>query len=85
YTVVTTAEWFDALPVFRGTLIRNFILPEAITDRFFSLLQFLHIGIPRAVLVALWVHTQRVPRARTLPPRPLMLGLAAMLLALSIA
>jgi NAD(P)H-flavin reductase/ferredoxin len=85
YTVVTTAEWFDALPVFRGTLIRNFILPEAITDRFFSLLQFLHIGIPLAVLVALWVHTQRVPRARTLPPRPLMLGLAAMLLALSIA
>lgn len=85
YTVITTAEWFDALPVFRGTLIRNFILPEAITDRFFSLLQFLHIGIPLAVLVALWVHTQRVPRARTLPPRPLMLGLAAMLLALSIA
>jgi hypothetical protein len=42
FTVVATAEWFDALPVFRGALARNFILPEAITDRFFSLLQFLH-------------------------------------------
>ena len=37
YVVVTTAEWFDVLPVFRGTLVRNFTLPEAITDRLFSL------------------------------------------------
>ena len=85
YTVVTTAEWFDALPVFRGRMARNFILPEAINDRFFSLLQFLHIGIPLVTLAALWVHTQRVPRARTAPPRALALGLTAMLLALSLA
>lgn len=84
YVVVTTAEWFDALPVFRGTMVRNFALPEAITDRLFSLLSFLHIGIPLAVLAALWIHTQRVPRARTLPPRGLALGLTLMLLGLSI-
>jgi NAD(P)H-flavin reductase len=84
YVVVTTAEWFDALPVFRGTMARNFILPEAISDRFFSLLSFLHIGIPLAVLAALWIHTQRVPRARTLPPRPLAIGLTATLLLLSL-
>jgi NAD(P)H-flavin reductase/ferredoxin len=83
YVVVTTAEWFDALPVFRGSLVRNFILPEAVSDRFFSLLSFLHIGIPLAVLAALWIHTQRVPRARTNPPKPLALGLLAMLLVLS--
>ncbi|GAB4468155.1 MAG: hypothetical protein OHK0044_09370 [Burkholderiaceae bacterium] len=83
YVVVTTAEWFDALPVFRGTLVRNFILPEAVSDRFFSLLSFLHIGIPLAVLAGLWIHTQRVPRARTNPPKPLAIGLLAMLLALS--
>jgi NAD(P)H-flavin reductase/ferredoxin len=85
YTVEATAEWLDAVPVFRGRLIRNFILPGAINDRFFSLLQFLHIGIPLAVLAALWVHTQRVPRARTMPPRPLAIGLLAMLLVLSAA
>lgn len=84
YVVVTTAEWFDALPVFRGTMVRNFTLPEAITDRLFSLLSFLHIGIPLAVLAGLWIHTQRVPRARTLPPRPLAIGLLLMLLALSL-
>jgi len=83
YVVVTTAEWFDLLPVFRGTLVRNFTLPEAITDRFFSLLSFLHIGIPLAVLAALWIHTQRVPNARTRPPRRLGIGLLAMLLVIS--
>jgi NAD(P)H-flavin reductase/ferredoxin len=71
------------VPVFRGRLIRNFILPGAINDRFFSLLQFLHIGIPLAVLAALWVHTQRVPRARTLPPRRLALGVLLMLAVLA--
>jgi NAD(P)H-flavin reductase/ferredoxin len=85
YVTVETAEWLDALPAFRGTLVRNFIFPEAITDRFFSLLQFLHIGIPLAVLIALWVHTQRVPRAKTTPPKPLTIGLVLMLLALSLA
>jgi ferredoxin len=84
YVVVTTAEWFDVLPPFRGTMVRNFALPEAVTDRLFSLLSFLHIGIPLAVLAALWIHTQRVPRARTLPPRPLAIGLALTLLALSL-
>jgi CDP-4-dehydro-6-deoxyglucose reductase, E3 len=84
YVVVTTAEWFDALPAFRGTMVRNFTLPEAITDRLFSLLSFLHIGIPLAVLAGLWIHTQRVPRARTMPPRRFAIGLALMLLALSL-
>ncbi len=85
YTVVAVAEWFDALPVFNGTLVRNFILPEAITDRFFSLLQFLHIGIPLAALAALWIHVARVPRARVVPPRPLLVGLLVMMLVLSLA
>ena len=84
YTVVSTAEWFDALPVFHGRLVRNFILPGAISDRFFSLLQFLHIGIPLVMLAALWVHTQRVPRARTLPPRRLAIGLMLLMLVLSL-
>ena len=85
FTVTATAEWFDGLPVFRGMLVRNFILPEAISDRFFSLLSFLHIGIPLAALALLWIHTQRVPRAKTLPPRPLMIGTLVALVVLALA
>ena len=84
YVTIATAEWFDALPAFRGSLARNFVFAEAITDRFFSLLQFLHIGIPLAVLIALWIHTQRVPRAKTIPPRPLAVASLLALVVLSL-
>jgi CDP-4-dehydro-6-deoxyglucose reductase, E3 len=84
FVAQATAEWLDWLPVFRGVLIRNFISPEAVNDRLFSLLSFIHIGLPLAVLALLWVHTQRVPGARTSPPRPVAIGVAIALLALSL-
>lgn len=84
YVIIATTEWLDALPVFNGILTRNFITPEAVTDRLFSLLSFLHIGIPLVVLLALWVHTQRVPRASQMPPRPLAIGIVLMLLVISL-
>ena len=84
FVVVATTEWMDALPVFNGILTRNFITPEAVTDRLFSLLSFMHIGIPLVVLLALWIHTQRVPRASQIPPRRLAIGLTAMLFALAL-
>ena len=84
FTVIATAEWLDWLPVLNGTLVRNFILEENVNDRLFSLLSFVHIGVPLAVLALLWVHTQRVPQARTSPPLAVMLTLTAALLVLSI-
>jgi NAD(P)H-flavin reductase/ferredoxin len=84
YTVTATAEWFDGLPVFHGLLVRNFLTAESVNDRFFSLLSFVHIGLPLAVLALLWIHTTRVPRARTNPPQPLMIGIVATLVALSL-
>jgi len=84
FVVVASAEWLDSLPVFRGILVRNFITPESITDRLFSLLSFLHIGIPLVVLLALWIHTQRVPRAAQIPPKRLAIGTLAMLIVLAL-
>jgi ferredoxin len=49
-------------------------------DRLFSLFVFLHIGLPLALLAGMWVHVQRLGRPKTVPPRALMWGCAAMLL-----
>ena len=35
---------------------------ESVNDRFFSLLTFLHIGLPLFLLLILWIHIQRVGR-----------------------
>jgi len=84
FVTVATAEWLDWLPVFKGALVRNFITPDAVNDRLFSLLSFLHIGLPLGVLGLLWVHTQRVPGAKTNPPRPIWVGVTLALLVLSL-
>ncbi len=85
FVTTATAEWFDVLPTFRGTLARNFISAESISDRLFSLLSFLHIGMPLALRVALWVHTQRVPRAHVMPPKGIAAAFTVTLVVLSLA
>ncbi|HEY6545432.1 MAG TPA: FAD-binding oxidoreductase [Dokdonella sp.] len=84
YVVVSSFEWMDWLPGFGGTLSRNFIDPSSVNDRLFSLLAFIHIGVPLLLLLLMWVHIQRVPKASTQPPRPIAIGLAATLLAMSL-
>jgi NAD(P)H-flavin reductase len=84
FVTIATAEWLDWLPVFNGTLVRNFIFEENVNDRLFSLLSFIHIGVPLAVLALLWIHTQRVPQARTAPPWPIAVTLTASLIILGL-
>ena len=84
FVVVAVAEWLDALPIFGGTLSRNFIYPNSVNDRLFSLLAFMHIGISLVMLLMLWVHVQRVPKARTQPPRPIAVSVVVTLLVLAL-
>lgn len=82
---VIVFEWFAWLPGAGDELVRNFIDPQAITDRFFSLLAFAHIGAPLLLLLGCWVHLLRLAHARSRPVRPLAIGSALMLLVLSLA
>ncbi len=85
FVIVASFEWLDWLPGFGGTLVRNFIYPHSVNDRFFSLLSFIHIGLPLVVLLLMWIHVQRVPKAKTNPPRPIAISVVLTLLALSLA
>ncbi len=77
-------EWMDWLPGFGGSLIRNFIVPANVSNRLFSLLVFIHIGVPLLALLVMWVHVQRVPKAQTQPPRPIAIAVLTMLLVLAL-
>jgi coenzyme F420-reducing hydrogenase delta subunit/ferredoxin len=84
YSLVATAEWLDALPSL-GELARNFDASDRVTDRLFSLLVFLHIGIPLLLLAFMWLHLQRLSRPDTMPPRSLAYGTLAALVVLAVA
>ena len=84
FSAIASTEWFDWLPIFTDPATRNFLTPGALTDRLFSLLVFLHIGIPLILLLALWVHIQRVSQADVFPSRALAIGTLLMLLVLAL-
>jgi CDP-4-dehydro-6-deoxyglucose reductase len=84
FVVVATAEWFDVLPMFNGTLIRNFIYQENVNSRLFTLLAFIHLGAPLIAGVLAWVHVQRVPRAHINPPREIAIAFTLMFVVLAL-
>lgn len=84
FVISASFEWIDWLPGFGGTLMRNLVYPSSVSDRFFSLLAFMHIGIPLVVLLLMFIHVQRVPKARTNPPGPIMASLGLTLLVLAL-
>ncbi|HLU06482.1 MAG TPA: 2Fe-2S iron-sulfur cluster-binding protein [Woeseiaceae bacterium] len=84
FVLDATFEWMDWLPGFGGTLIRNVIYPSNLNDRFFSLLVFIHIGVPLMLLLMMWVHVQRVPKASMQPPRPIAISLLVTMLVMAL-
>ncbi|MCB1694753.1 MAG: hydrogenase iron-sulfur subunit [Pseudomonadales bacterium] len=84
YIAVLTAEWFDWLPIMVDPMASNFLNESTLSDRFFSLLVFLHIGIPLALLLGMFIHIKRVTAARSNPAKGLAAGTLLALLAISL-
>jgi coenzyme F420-reducing hydrogenase delta subunit/ferredoxin len=84
FSLTATMEWLDWLPLFAQPLVRNFLSAQQLNDRFFSLLIFLHIGIPLVLLLGMWLHIQRLSYAGTVAPKRLAIGTLAALLLLAL-
>jgi coenzyme F420-reducing hydrogenase delta subunit/Pyruvate/2-oxoacid:ferredoxin oxidoreductase delta subunit len=84
FSATATAEWFDGLGVALEPFARNFLVQDLVVDRLFTLFIFLHIGIPLAFLLGMWVHVQRVSRPDTWPSRELAAGTLVSLAALAL-
>lgn len=84
YISEITTEWFGWLPFIGDSLARNFVSNQTLSDRFFSLLVFMHIAIPLFLLVGMFIHIKRIKLAKTSPPKGLARGTLAALILLSL-
>jgi ferredoxin/coenzyme F420-reducing hydrogenase delta subunit len=84
YVAIVSTEWLDKLPFFGQPIARNFLSPDTLESRFFTLMIFLHIAVPLVALFVLWLHLQRVMKPRINPPLGLVSGAGVTLLALSL-
>jgi ferredoxin/coenzyme F420-reducing hydrogenase delta subunit len=75
----------DALPIFSEPLSRIFAGDGPVPSAFFFVNLFVHIALPLAMAVALWLHVSRVARPVLLPPKRLVWGIIGTLTAASIA
>ncbi|MBF0272514.1 MAG: cytochrome b N-terminal domain-containing protein [Magnetococcales bacterium] len=84
YVALATAEMVDWIPMIPSAMVFNF-LDNQITDRFFTLMAFLHLlGLPVALVFLLWTHVSRISQIDFNPPRPLATGAFLTLLVLSL-
>jgi len=84
FIAVATSEWLDALPFFGQPIANNFLNSTTLSDRFFTLMVFMHIFAPLFMLFLMWLHIQRHAHARVNPPRRIAIGTALMLLGLAL-
>jgi len=84
YIAIGTTEWLDTLGIFGEPVARNFLDQETLTNRFFTLMVFVHILVPLLLLFLMWLHIQRNSRPDVNPPRLLAAGTLVMLVVLSL-
>jgi coenzyme F420-reducing hydrogenase delta subunit/ferredoxin len=85
YVAISTARLLDWLPIFSDPMVRGFLNNDTVSERFFTLMAFIHlVGLPIALVIAVWFHVLRVKLPRIHPPRILMAGSLVAMLALSL-
>lgn len=84
FSATASTELLDWLPIFSEPAARNFLAPDSINDRFFTMLVFIHLGIPLMLILGLWAHVHRISRVDYLPSRQVMIGTLATLLLLAL-
>ncbi len=84
YVAISSAELLDRIPIFTDSMAGNFLSDELLSDRFFTLMAFLHlIGLPIFLVFGIWLHVFRLTGPKIHPPRRLMAGTLLCLVLLS--
>lgn len=84
YVAISSAELIDAIPIFTDSMAGNFLSDDLLSNRFFTLMAFLHlIGLPIFLVFGIWLHVFRLNGPRINPPRRMMAATLLALLVLS--
>src|SRR5690606_36420515 len=75
------ARILDVLPIFSEPLGRTFVGERPLPGAFFFLNLFAHIALPIGVGLLVWIHVSRLARPVLLPPRRVLWGVVAALVA----
>jgi ferredoxin len=81
---VGSARLLDVLPVFVDPMERSFLTDEGVNSLLFFVVFFVHMLLPLAMALALWLHLARLARSRFVTQKPMTIWLLASLLVLSI-
>lgn len=81
---LATARFLDVLPIFPDPIARSFLVDEAVNSLLFFLVFFIHMLIPMAMGIFLWVHILRVDRSKFLAGKTLTAWLLGTLVLLSV-
>ena len=81
---LATALVFDVIPIFPEPLSRSFLTDEGVNSLLFFIVFFIHMMIPLAMGILLWVHIMRLNEARFLTPKGLTGVILVVLVALSL-
>lgn len=84
YVAITSAELMDSIPIFTESMAGNFLSDDLLSNRFFTLMAFLHlIGLPIFLVFGIWLHVFRLNGPRINPARRMMAASLIAMLVLS--
>ncbi|MFQ5569760.1 MAG: hydrogenase iron-sulfur subunit [Rhodothermales bacterium] len=79
-----TATLLDVLPIFPDPISRSFLTNESVNSLFFFIIFFIHMLIPLAMGVFLWVHIMRLNKSKFFTNKPLSAYIFVTLVGLSL-
>lgn len=80
-----TARFIDALPLFADPMSRSFLTDSGVNSFLFFVVFFMHMLVPLAMGIALWLHLARLARPHFLTKAPMTIWVVGSLVALSLA
>lgn len=79
-----TARMLDGLPIFADPLSRSFLTDETVNSLLFFVVFFVHMLLPLAMGIALWLHITRLSRPHFLTKKWMTIWVLVSLLAMSL-